>query len=304
MNPADIPTVRLRSRVSDAELEAKVGKIITDDDYNLLATGPLRVLKPNGDPLMIYLPKALLPVVDQGPIYDILHGLRTLMTDNRGKASGTERIAKKDGSRSRTKPIASAVVGAMDPGGMQRYCRLTAWTGKNLPRWEELRPLFREVARHLQAVVPERYAAQAAEAAKTSPEWIIPGTPFSTITVNNSYPTGVHTDKGDLDAGFSTIGCLRRGTYTGGRLSFPRWRVAVDLHHGDLICMDAHEYHGNTHMVCACGTRMSGMCETCGAERISVVSYFRTNVAKCGTPAEELARAQALADQRTAKRRD
>lgn len=298
-----LPTYRATTRVSDAELEAKVGKILTDEDYNLLACGPLRVLKPDRSPLLVYLPGALRAQADDPTIYGVLHGLRHLKTDNRGAASGTQRIAQREGTRSRSRNIASAVVGAMDPAGMQKYCRLTAWTGTNLPQWEALRPLLQAVARKLEQAVPERYSAQADEAAKTSPEWVVPGTPFTTVTVNNSYPTGVHTDKGDLDKGFSTIACLRKGSYTGGRLCFPRWRVAVDLHHGDLICMDAHEYHGNTMMVCACGNKMNGMCETCGAERISVVSYFRTKVAECGSATEELARAQAAADARTDKHR-
>lgn len=303
IDPAQVPVVRLRSRVSDTELNAKIGKIITDSDYNLIATGPLRVLKPNGDPLCVYLPGILREVADQPEIYEILHSLRTITTNNRGRASGSQMVPSASGNRRSGMNIPSSVIGAVDPMGRQRYCRLTAWTGTNMPRWQQLRPLFQQVARHLAAAVPDRYANQMDQARKTQPEWIIPGTPFTTITVNNSYPTGVHTDKGDLDTGFSTIACLRRGTYTGGRLCFPRWRVAVDLHHGDLICMDAHEYHGNTTMVCECGDRMNGMCETCGAERISVVSYFRTEMANCGTASEELARARADADTRTDKRR-
>ena len=119
----------------------------------------------------------------------------------------------------------------------------------------------------------------------------MPGTPFSTVTVNNTYPTGTHTDKGDLDEGFSTITCLRRGDYSGGQLVFPEYRVAVTLQHGDLILMDAHQWHANTAIVCPCGTELNGPCPGCGAERISVVSYFRTRITECGTPGQELERA-------------
>src|SRR6266705_3309277 len=89
---------------------------------------------------------------------------------------------------------------------------------RHLPEWETLRPLLMAVAAHLQAHVPDRYAAQLAEADRTDPAWVVPGTPFTTVTVNNTWPTGVHTDKGDLDAGFSTITCLRQGPYTCGHL--------------------------------------------------------------------------------------
>jgi hypothetical protein len=206
-------------------------------------------------------------------------------------ASGTKRF-KSNQTRSYTKPIASAIAGAIDPVGQQRYCRLTSWTGENLPKWEMLRPLLTEIAGHLAEQVPERYQAQLSEIRKVDPAWVVKGTPFTTITVNNSYPTGTHTDKGDLDAGFSTIACLRKGDYTGGRLVFPQFRVAADLNHGDLILMDAHEYHGNTIMVCGCGKRMNGCCEVCGAERISVVSYMRSKLVACGSPDEEWTKAE------------
>jgi hypothetical protein len=151
--------------------------------------------------------------------------------------------------------------------------------------------VFQGVAAELERHVPDRYAAQRAYADKADPAWVIPGTPFTTITVNNTYPTGVHTDKGDLDAGFSTITCIRRGDYTGGQLVFPEYRVAVDMRHGDLLMMDAHDWHGNVMLVCACGKEANGACVDCGAERISLVSYFRTKITECGTPEEEYRRA-------------
>jgi hypothetical protein len=156
--------------------------------------------------------------------------------------------------------------------------------------------------------VPARYAAQLVEATRTEPDWVIPGTPFTTVTVNNTWPTGMHTDKGDLDAGFSTIAVLRRGGYTGGQLMFPEYRVAVDLADGDLILMDAHEWHANAEIRCWCFAdeperkRLFGWCDTskggCGAERISVVSYFRTEMTKCGTAEDEMARAARTRERR------
>lgn len=190
-----------------------------------------------------------------------------------------------------SRKVASTIVGAIDPMGQTKACRLTAWTGQNLPQWQQLIPLLQAVALEQLHYVPDRAEAQHQAAAAAHPAWVVPGTPFTTITVNNTYPTGVHTDKGDLDAGFSAITCLRRGSYTGGRLVFPEYRVAVDLKHGDLLLMDAHQYHGNTALVCACGTEPNNFCRTCGAERISVVSYFRTKVTECGSPDEELRKA-------------
>jgi Oxygenase domain of the 2OGFeDO superfamily len=285
--------LRLRSRVSEEELAGKVGKILGSQDYNLLITGQARVRKPNGWPLCVYLPGVLTEEMTKPEVYDILHDLRKLTSLNRGMAAGSPRLG--DGrSRSYARKISSGVVGAVDPMGQQRYCRLTAWTGQNLPSWQLLHPLLRAIAAHLAEQVPDRYAAQQAMAGKTDPAWIVPGTPFSTVTINNTYPTGVHTDKGDLDAGFSTIACLRRGSYVGGQLVFPEYRVAVDMRDGDLLLMDAHEWHGNVAITCACGLEANGCCEECGAERISLVSYYRTKIAECGTPEEEYQRADRI----------
>ncbi len=147
--------------------------------------------------------------------------------------------------------------------------------------------------------VPERFAAQAREAAKTSPDWVIPGTPFSTITVNNSYPTGIHRDQGDLDAGFSTIAVFREGDFRGAKLVFPQYRVAVDLQDRDLILMDAHAWHGNTPLDPDPERDMNGhLVGDPGFERISVVSYFRTKIAACGSPEEEADKALAYAEKR------
>lgn len=288
--------LRLRSRVAEAAIrETIAGKILDAADFDVLLTGPTRVWKPEGRPLCIYLPGAIAEHSQEEQIYQVLHSLRNLTSSNRGMASGTRRLRRgteeQPATRTESMAVASAVVGAVDPMGQQRYCRLTAWTGKHLPEWETLRPLLRTVAGHLAEHVPDRYANQAAVAAKTDPAWVVPETPFTTITVNNTYPTGVHTDKGDLDEGFSTIAVLRRGTFTGGQLVFPAYRVAVDMKDGDLILMDAHEWHGNAAITCACGERRNGCCETCGAERISVVAYYRTKMAACGTPEEEHTRA-------------
>lgn len=288
-------SIRLRSRISKQELDEKTGKVIGDDAYNVLLTGPSRVFMPDGRPLCVYLPGAMRDVMTQEQ-YEILHSLRGDKTNNRGLAGGapTSYVNK----QWRAFPIASSVLGALDPKPPRiPACRLTAWTGKNLPQWEALHPALRAVADAMREHVPDRYAAQMEEIEQTHPDWVVRGTPFTTITVNNTYPTGVHTDKGDLDKGFSTIFALRRGEYSGGTFVFPEFRVAVDLQDGDLILMDAHQYHGNTAIVCACGEKRTAYCDACGAERISVVSYMRTAMTKCASEAEEIRRAMEYREQ-------
>jgi len=205
----------------------------------------------------------------------------------------------------------------MGEDNVRPVCRLTAFTAQQIEQWDQLLPMFKEVARLFEEHVPDRFAVQAEEARKTHDEWIIKGTPFTTITVNNTYPTGIHTDKGDLDAGFSTLVALRRGNYTGGWLTFPQYGVAADMQDGDLLLMDAHEWHGNTPLLCeGCEEPLrkpEHMCEETqekakfygmqpvSPERVSIVSYFRTKMVSCGTADEENARRESAAEKSAAK---
>lgn len=276
--------LRLRNRVSDEELNEKVGKILTDDDYNVLLTGPTRLRKPDGKPLAIYLPGALKDLSPE--MYPLFHRLRA-STTNRGLASGSKRV--KAGKRGRALSVDSAIVGYFESKPPNLYCRLTAFTAHKVAEWDGIQPYLRRVSGLFREHVPARFQAQMSAAADTDPEWVIAGTPFTTVTVNNTYPTGVHTDKGDLEEGFSCLGVIRRGDYSGGRLCFPRFRVAVDMQDGDLCLMDAHEWHGNTAL-----DKHSP-----DAERISVVHYFRTAMTDCGTLEEETARAVRNAERRS-----
>jgi len=297
-------SLRLRSIVSDAELASKEGKLLTDDDYNVLATGPCTVAKPDGSPLCVYLPGWITAQVRQD-VYPHLHELKSIKTENRGKASGTQRARSSDPTdtkRARALPLPSAIIGSIDPMGERDFCRLTAWTGRNVPKFKKLWPMFEQIARAFELHVPQRYEAQMFHVKHTQPDWVIPGTPFTTVTVNNTYPTGVHTDKGDLHEGFSTLAVIRKGSYVGGTLVFPRFRIGVDLEDGDVLLMDAHEFHGNTPIVrlysCEPPQRPCGACAGCVAERISVVSYFRTKVEACGSAEQEGAKALAWSDRR------
>lgn len=283
-------SLRVRSRIPQAELDAKIGKIIGDDAYNVLLTGPCRVYEPNGKLLAVYLPGAMAGHITEAQ-YEVLHSLRRETTNNRGMASGT--LGTKVGEQKRTYfgHVSSNILGAFEPAGTFKFCRTTAWTGRHLPEWRLLQPALAHVASLMEQWAPDRHAAQMEEISATHPDWVVPGTPFTTITVNNTYPTGVHTDKGDLDKGISTIFTLRRGQYTGGRLVLPEFRLAVDMQDNDLLIFNAHQWHGNTALICACGEKRTKSCDDCGAERISVVSYMRTAMTKCGSEAEETRRA-------------
>lgn len=293
--------LRVRSKIHPDTLAAMKGKVLGEGDHDVRLVGPTNVYRADGRILARYLPAVLRD--DLPEAYETLHELRKQETHNRGLASGTERLGSVAGSRwNYAAPVASALIGAMDPKTPRNYCRLTAFSGQEAEAFSGLFPLFRAIDRAFAQYEPERYAAQRRFIENTHPDWRIGDTNFTTVTVNNSYPTGVHTDKGDLDEGFSTLAVLRKGDYRGGTFTFPEYRIAIDLQDGDLLLMDAHEWHGNTAMFCnVCNDRIGpgGRDDhdvTCGVERISVVSYYRTRMKECGTFEEESAKAKAWAE--------
>ncbi len=185
-------------------------------------------------------------------------------------------------------PIRSAIAGNFDRNPRFPYCRETIFSTSNPEEWKACEPLIQEAARVFEANVAERYAAQAEAAKKTHPAYVIPSTPFTTITVNNCVSGGFHTDAGDYEPGFGVITALRRGQYRGCLLGFPAFGVAVDLQDRDVLLFDPHEVHGNTPFEDCVGE------EGTDWERISIVFYFREKMLECLGPAEELARAQKL----------
>jgi hypothetical protein len=294
--------IRVRSRLSKEAVDGLMAKIPTERDYDVLLKGPTKVYNPEGKPLCIYLPGAVKEEMDEA--YAVLTTIRA-STENRGYASGTqERVIQRN--QRRGVPVTSALLGSFEASGYYKFCRLTSWSSKQLDeRWPSLFPLFESIAQNFAEHIPDRYEAQMKFVRRTPNDWLVGNTPFTTITVNNSYSTGAHRDIGDLDEGFSCLAVARKGSYYGGLLTFPEYRVAADLRHGDMILMDAHEVHCNTQMGCTCkegtwpfneGHAGTGPCKTCGAERISVVCYYRTKMASCGTSQEENAKALAWSE--------
>jgi hypothetical protein len=51
---------------------------------------------------------------------------------------------------------------------------------------------------------------------KTTKDFYIANTVFSTITINRNFRTAIHKDKGDLPEGFGNLGVLQAGNYEGG----------------------------------------------------------------------------------------
>lgn len=284
-------TLQLRSK-STEDFKPRLGKYPTAKDAAIrLTDGDAKVFKPNGDVLLVVVRGALKPETREAALaFGAL--ARNQFTSNRGFAGGggrLERAVKRDGTVSNTTHAAavrSMVVGSMDRYARFPYCRQTAFTEKFPAEWETMRPLAHEVAAVFAKHMPARYKAQLEAAHSTRAEYVIPGTPFSTITLNNTYNTGLHTDAGDYAPGFGCMAMARRGEWEGCELVVPAYRVALDLQHGDVVLFDVHEVHGNLPFRRAVGEPITDY------ERMSFVCYLREKITECLSPAEEVERAR------------
>ena len=169
------------------------------------------------------------------------------------------------------------------------YVRATAYTRDNWELFKGSWPFLQEMASIFKAENPLRYKTQMGFVESNNLDkngWVIPGTPYSTVTVNRNFQTACHQDAGDLKSGFENFSVLEGGShpYKGGYTVFPQFRVAFDCRQGDFVGMDvAHHYHGNTPILPV----KDGEDDF---ERISLVLYVREDLVGAGTQEEEEAK--------------
>jgi hypothetical protein len=188
--------------------------------------------------------------------------------------------------------VYSGIAGWFDRYPRIPYGRATTYTRDNPDKFAMAYPFLQSLARGFKELLPWRYANQMREAAKLDPEFLVPETPFTTITVNKTFRTAAHYDAGDLDSGLSNLLTLSNdGNYTGGYLIAPEYRVAVNVRPGDLLLINNHEVmHGNTPIECAEGS-----------ERVSLVVYFREKMLELGSKAYEDIRMNFVQDRKDNK---
>jgi hypothetical protein len=172
-------------------------------------------------------------------------------------------------------------------GGRFPYCRKTSWTREHWEQFEYAAPYVQRVSEVFRDTMPVRYAAQA-RLALTTPDYVMPGTAFSTMTINLSVRTTPHTDKGDLPEGFGvlSITALTARQFEGGELIFPKYGVAVMPRNGDVLLCDVHELH------CNAAFRYNGRELLRGVHRLGCVFYYRKRIVDCLPPEAERRRAQ------------
>lgn len=205
------------------------------------------------------------------------------MTSQRGLAQGYKQEYRyKDGKKTNYKKkrsyACSGVMGYYDPFPTMPACRPCAWNAENPKLWRQTFKLSQEVAKIHKEFDPSSFATYEEIANRTHPDFKVPETPYTTMTVNKNFRTFPHKDGFNLHA-TCPMTVIRKGKYGGGFLVFPDYRLAVHIDTFDLILfMNSTLWHGNT--------AITGMTED--SVRSSTIWYYRKNMVECGSMADEL----------------
>ena len=171
--------------------------------------------------------------------------------------------------------VNSGIAGWFDRYPRIPYGRATSYTQNYFEKFQLSFPFLQSLDRGFEELLPTRHAAQRAAADKIDPAFLVPGTVFTTITVNKTFRTAAHRDAGDFSDGLSNLLVLsNNGNYSGGYLILPEVRIAINVRPGDLLLVNNHEYiHGNTPIELNNDV----------AERISLVCYLREKMMELGS---------------------
>jgi hypothetical protein len=123
--------------------------------------------------------------------------------------------------------------------------------------------------------------------AQQRPEYVIPGTAFSTGTVNLGIRCRPHRDKGNLCLSAMTVTDLSPEPVQGGELLLPEYLCAISIRNEDVLLFDGHTQHATAQFYTAASPSLIH-----GVQRLSCIFYYRAGLAKCLPPDEELRRAQ------------
>ena len=171
--------------------------------------------------------------------------------------------------------VYSGIAGWFDRYPRIPYGRATSYTQTNYEKFQLSFPFLQTLDRGFKELLPWRWGNQRAAADKVDPAFLVPGTVFTTITVNKTFRTAAHYDAGDFTDGLSNLLVLsNNGNYSGGYLVLPEVRIAINVRPGDLLLVNNHEcMHGNTPIVMHDDV----------AERISLVCYLREKMLELGS---------------------
>ena len=295
-------TLKVSPILEDEQVKKLEGEFLEEKHIKVLLNEDTIVYNEKDEPLAVFR-KNCIPSNHAEKAY---HSLKKAIgkTSNRGKAGGNFNFQvgdlvdgsivgkvlsgnrfiplKKDGTLSnspKSKNVYSSIIGYADRYPRIPYCRQTSFTEKHFETYKEALPYIQSISKVFAESLPERYQNQKKMWDKTSDDFKIHDTVFTTVTVNKNFRTAAHYDAGDLKEGFGNLAVLQTGEYSGAYTVIPKYGVAVDVRNCDLALFDVHELHGNTPAI-----------STTPYERISIICYYREKMIDCGTADQELQR--------------
>lgn len=171
--------------------------------------------------------------------------------------------------------VLSGIAGWYDRYPRIPWGRATSYTANHPEKFAKSYPYLQHLADAFKQLLPWRYGNQMAAASKIDPRYLVPNTPFSTITVNRNFRTAAHYDPANMDDGFANI-CVfsNSDSYRGAYLVFPEIGYAVNIRPGDLLFVNNMAgLHGNTELIL----------DDPNAERISIIAFFHEGMLHLGT---------------------
>ena len=190
------------------------------------------------------------------------------MSERRADASGERKYFEPKSGNPR-----KVHLGKMAPSVMLGYeardnyhpCRMTALTRKHRDLFDtDAVSLVQCVSRLFCEHCPEEYKRQSDFIGDCNQNMVLPDTVFTSLTVNMTWRTALHKDKGDFRSGLGNLCCFKYGEYSGGEIMMPNYKIAFDLQEGDVIFMDVHEPHCNNVLE--------------GEGRVSLICYARQQI--------------------------
>ena len=171
--------------------------------------------------------------------------------------------------------VFSGIAGWYDRYPRIPWGRATSYTEKYPEKFQKSYPYLKHLSDAFKQMLPWRYGNQMEAASKVDPKFLVPDTPFSTITVNRNFRTAAHYDPANMENGFANI-CVfsNSDNYSGAYLVFPEIGYAVDIRPGDLLFVNNMAgLHGNTEL----------FLDDPAAERISIIAFFHEGMLTLGS---------------------
>jgi hypothetical protein len=269
-------SLELTRFLSDAQLEALVGEMLDERHFDVVlheaTTGHY-----GGRLVFSYLPHVLTHQECSLP-FDIFRNRKG--STNQGAVAGKWRFVpegaeltgnglqirkrRSDGSLSTTQYSRSfdrTVFGYYPPEPRMPWCRAARFSARHEDDMERMHPFLVATNRIFRDALPEHWQRQTDFARRVSPDFVIRDTVWTGGVANRNKQTAAHTDGGDF--GFFALSVMEAGEYGGAELILPAYRVAIDVRQGDLLLVDAREWHGNNTIIADPGNYI----------RLSIVLY-------------------------------